>query len=776
MFDSLRSRLILTLLSLLTVLAIASGLATLTTMKQDSRQQAEQALQVAANVLLQALDNRATQLNNSVRLLASDYGFRRAIATAEQETILSVLDNHGSRVDAALAVLFSPEGQLLASTNPALSSTDFSSFFTQGQSRSATDFNDIQKLGDESYQLVLVPVRAPQTIAWIGMGFQLDQQLAEQIKGITGLDISFTNAGGPSAVANNSTLASHLQPSVLTSLPEFKAGPQIPFSSADEQYLSLALPLDQHHILWALLHYPTERWQSSYQQIRQQLLTIFGVSLTLALILALVVARSITQPLKQLTQFATAIAQGQSNVRLPQATGEVGVLGQTLCKMQQAVQQREEQLVQQARHDHLTGLKNRTFAEQELQQILSQHHCSLILLNIKNFRHINDSLGFNSGDSLLQQVAERLQLVKPSASLLARLGGDEFLMAYPRPFQDSDALILKMQLQQGYYLDGSSLSLSFVLGIYCIEADSLPVSDALRRLDIALSNAKQLQEQYSFYQQGQDEHHQRRLTILRDLPLALQSNQLFVVYQPKVDLHQYQCDAAEALIRWVHPELGFVPPDEFIQLAEHAGLINQVTDWMLSAVIRQLASWRQQGIELQVAVNLSAHDLSNPGLPEHIASILQQHQLPSKALALEVTEGAVMRDPKQVIRVLHQLRQMGIDLAIDDFGTGQSSLAYLKQLPVHEVKIDRAFVKDSEHNHQDELIVSATVQLAHGLGLKVTAEGLENKAGLAILLQHQCNIVQGYYFSKPLTAEQFGIWLGGFSAKQNQWFTPEDIG
>ncbi|WP_337879777.1 EAL domain-containing protein [Rheinheimera sp.] len=775
MFDSLRSRLILTLLSLLTVLAIASGLATLTTMKQDSQQQAEQALQVAANVLLQALENRATQLSNSVRLLASDYGFRRAIATAEQETILSVLDNHGSRVDAALAVLFAPDGQLLASTNPALNSSDFSPFFDPAQSRNAAAFSDIQRLGDESFQLVLVPVRAPQVIAWIGMGFQLDQQLAEQIKGITGLDISFTSAQGRNHSSRNSTLASHLQPAVLAALPELNAGQQSPFSSPDEQYLSLALPLDQHHALWALLHYPTERWQSSYQQIRQQLLTIFGVSLALAFILALVIARSITQPLNRLTQFATAITKGESKVRLPQATGEVGVLSQTLSQMQQAVQQREEQLVHQARHDHLTGLKNRTYAEQELQQLLSQYHCSLILLNIKNFRHINDSLGFTSGDSLLQQVAERLKLVKPAASLLARLGGDEFLMAYPRPFQDSDALILKMQLQQDYHLDGSALSLSFVLGIYCIEADSQPVSDALRRLDIALSRAKQLQEQYSFYQQGQDEHHQRRLTILRDLPTALQSNQLFVVYQPKVDLKQYRCHAAEALIRWAHPELGFIPPDEFIQLAEHAGLINQVTDWMLSAVIRQLALWRSQGIELKVAVNLSAHDLSNPSLPEHIAAILQQHQLPTKALALEVTEGAVMKDPKQVIHILHQLRQMGIELAIDDFGTGQSSLAYLKQLPVHEVKIDRAFVKDIENNYQDELIVSATAQLAHGLGLKVTAEGLENKAGLSILRQHQCDTVQGYFFSKPLTAEQFSSWLGSFSLQPKQWFAPEDL-
>jgi len=773
MFDSLRSRLILALLSLLTMLAIASGLATLNTMKKDSLQQAELSLTVASKVLLQALDDRATQLTNSVRILAADFAFRRAIATQEQETILSVLDNHGSRVEADLAVLFSPDGHLEASTKAELSSADFSGLFQQTTSGSVAALSDIQLLAGESYQLVFVPVRAPQTIAWIGMGFRLDKRLAEQIKGITSLDISFTSNAGHSNKTMDSTLESSVQQDLLTLLPELNPQQLKPFSSPNEQYLSLALPLDQHQQLWAILHYPTERWQSSYQQIRGQLLTIFGVSLALAFVLALVIARSITQPLKSLAQFAEAITHGDTEATVPEAKGEIGLLSHTLSDMQLAVQQREAQLLHQARHDHLTGLKNRSYAEQELQELLNKHHCSLVLLNVKNFRHINDSLGFTSGDSLLQQVAARLQLIKPQPVLVARLGGDEFLLLYTRPFLDTDALILKMQMQQNYHLNESTLSLTFVLGLYNIPAASLSAADALRRLDIALTKAKQLQEQYSFYQQGQDEHHQRRLTILRDLPAALQSTQLFVVYQPKVDLRQRECKAAEALIRWVHPELGFIPPDEFVQLAEHAGLIGQLTDWMLDTVIAQLASWRRDGKTLKVAVNLSTHDLDNPALPDQIASRLHFHELPAQALALEVTEGAVMKDPTQVVQILSQLRQMGIELAIDDFGTGQSSLAYLKQLPVHEVKIDRAFVKDIESNNQDELIVSATAQLAHGLGLKVTAEGLENQAGLVKLQQHQCDIVQGYFFSKPLPAKEFCLWLDQFATQQQRWFELE---
>lgn len=773
MFDSLRSRLVVSLLSLLTILALASGLATLNTMKKDSEQQVQQVLKVATNVFLQALDTRASQLTSSVSILASDFGFRRAVATAEQETILSVLENHGSRVNADLVLLLSPAGDLLASTSAELNNDDVKPVFLQSKGKQSGTVNDILVLAGHSYQFVLVPVKAPQTIAWVGMGFTLNQQLAQQIKGITDLDISFTTNSDRGNQTLHSTLDLHTQQSLLPLLPSLVETRQQPFSTNDDQFLSLALPLDQQHLLWAVLHYPSSRWQESYQEIRQQLLAIFGLSLTLALILAFVIARSITQPLRLLSNFAGQIGQGHTTAALPAAKGEIGLLGHTLQKMQQDIRSREAELLYQAEHDSLTGLKNRGAAERKLADLLPSTDVGLLLLNIKNFRHINDALGFANGDSLLQQMAQRLQQLSPPPVLAARLGGDEFLLLYNQHFSAAQLEQLKQQLHSGYLLADSALSLKVSIGAYNISPGSVHANDAIRRLDIALNHAKDQPGLVAFYQQGQDESHQRELTILRDLPAALQQNQLFVVYQPKVDLQQQSCCSAEALIRWVHPELGFVPPDEFIQLAEHAGTIALVTEWMLSTVIAQLSVWYRQNKTIKVAVNLSAHDLTNPQLPDDIAALLKLHHLPASVLALEVTEGAVMQDPKQVIQILTRLRNMGIELAIDDFGTGQSSLAYLKQLPVHEVKIDRAFIKDIEHNQDDALIVSATTQLAHSLGLKVTAEGLENLAGLAKLRQYQCDTVQGYFFSKPLTSELFSEWLQQFSEKSPEWFEQE---
>jgi diguanylate cyclase (GGDEF)-like protein len=773
MFDSLRSRLIVSLVSLLTILALASGLATLNTMKKDSEQQARQVLRVAANVFLQALENRASQLTNSVSILASDFGFRRAVATAEQETILSVLENHGGRVHADLVLLLSPSGDLLASTSSDLNNDNVKPLFLQSKGNQSGTVNDILVLAGSSYQLVLVPVKAPQTIAWVGMGFSLNKQLAEQIKGITDLDISFTTNSDKGNQTLHSTLDSKTQQSLLPLLPSLVDTHQQPFSSNEDQFLSLALALDQQQLLWAVLHYPSSRWQESYQQIRQQLLVIFGLSLTLALLLAFVIARSITQPLRLLSHFASQIGQGLNTKDLPAAKGEIGLLGNTLQKMQLDIRSREAELLYQAEHDSLTALKNRGAAERKLTELLPSENVGLLLLNIKNFRHINDALGFANGDSLLQQMAQRLHQLQPAPLLAARLGGDEFLLLYTQHFTEEQLEQFARQLHSGYLLADSPLSLKVSVGAYNIAPGSVHANDAIRRLDIALSHAKQQPGLLAFYQQGQDESHQRELTILRDLPAALQQNQLFVVYQPKVELAQRSCSSAEALIRWIHPELGFVPPDEFIKLAEHSGNIALVTEWMLNTVVAQLALWYQQGKKITVAVNLSAHDLTNPQLPADIAALLKVHSLPPAVLALEVTEGAVMQDPKRVIQILSQLRDMGIELAIDDFGTGQSSLAYLKQLPVHEVKIDRAFIKDIEHNQDDALIVSATTQLAHSLGLKVTAEGLENLAGLAKLQQYQCDKVQGYFFSKPLTAEHFSEWLQHFGQHSQQWFEQE---
>ena len=765
MFDSLRSRLILLLLGMLAFMTVSMGYAALGAMQRDSAAQARQALDVASRVFQEALSNRAIQLGNSVRLVASDFGFRQAVALREQDTISSVLENHGSRIDAALTVLLSQQGALIASSGQNVSPAQISQLFKDMRLSGQDSVSDIVHIGNNAYQMVMVPVKAPQLIAWVAMGFALDNELATQIKALTDLDISFVFSltGAPAELL--ATTLSGDAPIDLHSL-----NTPTTLQVLDQPLLTSRRPLDRAGTISALLHLSTAPWQANYQQARTQLLAIFGLGLTLAVLFAVALARSITEPLQLLTQFARAIGLGQA-LQAPQIRrGEVGLLSDTLQKMQQDIRQREQQILFQAQHDTLTGLANRYLVELQLPALLSHQPLWLLLVNIKDFKHVNDAFGYKNGDSLLVQLSARLAQARPDAAMIARLGGDEFLLVSPTPLPATALAALQQQLSHDFTLDNSRLNLKLALALYQVPAQAENANDALRRVEIAMVHAKASHQLIAQYQPGQDESHQRELTLLHDLPRSLQSGHMFVVYQPKVSLQHRSADSAEALIRWQHPQLGFVPPDEFIRLAEHSGLISRVTDWMIAQVIQQLASWHAAGVRISVAVNLSAYDLLSNDLPGQIADLLAQHQLPAAALALEVTEGAVMQDPEQVIRNLQTLRAMGIALAIDDFGTGQSSLAYLKRLPVHEVKIDRAFVKDIEHNHNDALIVNTTTELAHGLGLQVTAEGLENLAGLAKLQAAGIDKVQGYYFSKPLKADDFARWLDEFQHHPGTWF------
>ena len=769
MFRSLRSQLTLLLLGLLVLLALVTGYATLTTMRNDSEQQARQLLQVATKVFRQTLQVRSNQLTDSVRLLAADFGFRQAVATAEAETINSVLENHGARINASLALLFAADGQLLATTAPMQDSNLLTDLLQQARQQQESQAS-ILSIGEQAYQIVLVPVRAPHLIAWVGMGFSVDEALASQIREITGLDVSFARLAPQQRQLLTSTLNPAAQQQLQLSVQQLMVSEELILLDEPLHHISQAFTLSPQQQLWAFLHLPNERWLANYQQLRQQLLQIFSLGLALALVVAFIYTRSVTRPLAKLVDFARAIGRGQQVAPPSVALAEVSLLANTLTHMRSAILQRERQLQQQAECDTLTNLPNRLAVDKHLPALLAAEDTLLLQLNIAKFRFINDSFGFSNGDLLLQQLAGRLAL-QADARLCARLGADEFLVVLAQPVAENTLQHLLQQLSAPFDLAGSSIQLSLLAGAYPCQQGASDVNMLLRRLDIALNNARARGLSLMYYQSGQDESHQRELTIIRDLPLALKSGQFSVVFQPKVDIQQQRCVAAEALIRWQHPQLGFISPMEFILLAERSGNISMISHWMLKAVIDQLVSWQQQHPQLAVAVNLSAADLLDDSLPGRILGWLAEAGVSVTSLTLEVTESAVMQDTGKVVANLQQLKAAGIKLAIDDFGTGQSSLAYLKNLPVHELKIDRAFIKDIEHNTQDALIVQATAQLAMGLGLSVTAEGLENQAGLSRVLAAGCQQVQGYYFAKPLAAADFSLWLQEFATDNQRFFT-----
>ena len=762
MLNSFRARLILVFFTVLTLVQLATAFSVLTATQRDNFLQQQKSLEIGANVFLEVLSNRGAQLSQSLSVLSADFGFKRAIATREQETIESVLSNHGARIGADAAILLSPKGELLTSSLPGLTQDDIQSLFELATSN--TNALAILDFDHASYQFVLQPVKAPTLIAWVGMGFLLDEKVASQAKAITGIDVSFVNqTNGRTEIA--STLSSTEQQSVLAQKNRFPSLFTMPSEYIPADYLSMAIKLYEHNgRQLALLHQSNLKWQQSYLHLRNNMLLIFALTLALAIAIAIWVSGSLTEPVHRLVQYARKIGQGLQPESIQGAPAELRVLANSLSLMREDIEAREKDLLYQSRHDSLTGLLNRFAAKQHLTDLSQDLSGTIVLLDIKHFRHINDIIGFANADSLLLLFARRLEQLAPTADMLARLDGDSFLLLYRQGIGGDQLLKSLDMLEAPFPIQGSNISLTVRAGLLEIDGNGADIDVLLRRAEIALNQACLQELRIVSYREGDDEKYQRELTLIRDLPIGLAQDQLSLVFQPKVNLPLNQCTGAEALIRWQHPTLGFIPPDEFIQLAENSGNIDIVSQWVLKQAIKQLVTWQQQGLALKLAINLSAHDLLDTRLPNQIANLLKDNHLQPGALCIEVTEGAVMKDAQTVVGVLQRFRDMGVSVAIDDFGTGHSSLAYLKLLPVDEVKIDRSFIQNMHLNSQDAMIVNTSIQLIHGLGFSVVAEGVEEREGVDILRHLNCDLIQGYVYSKPLKAAEFDQWFEAFNS------------
>lgn len=768
MLKSFQARLIMFVLVLLALVQLGTALAVLSSLKEDNYRQGVHSIDVSRNVFDLFLEARAEQLTKGVEILTSDFGFKQAVATRETGTIRSVLLNHGGRINADISLLVSPQGELITATQKLNISNTIAELVFAARRSGGSSISTMIAFDNRAYQLVLVPIKAPNVVAWVGMAFLLDQALAEQIKNVTGLDISFVyEVDDAHTLSGGSTLPLDEKERLLKDIGNVESILKSPVFSNDEKYLSLGVDLGMPN-QWGIIHLPYGPWLESYRDTRNQLILIFTGALALALLFGIALARNMTKPIGRLVDYAQQIGLGgtKDKVSAPTVGGEFGVLSHTMKTMQDSIISREQELTYRASHDQLTGLFNQSAVEQYLSDTLPKEQGGLVLVNIRHFKDINNMLGFDVGNLLLSKVAERLQAWGHDAKKLARLNADKFLLIFDRSITQQDCNDLKGFFNSEFEVEkGSGIRLDISIAVLPFEHATATVNSAMRRLDIVADEARESSDLCVFYEVGQDENHRRQLTIIRDLPTALEGGQLFVVYQPKVGLAGDDCHEAEALIRWIHPELGFLPPDEFISLLEHAGSIQQLTKWVLNTVLSQLSKWWAQGHEIRVAVNLSAHDLLDEQLPFIVSEALQANRLPTRALALEVTESAVMKDRTKVINVLKAFQKMGIHLAIDDFGTGQSSLSYLRELPVNEVKIDRAFIQYIDTNKGDEFITKATIELSQSLGFKVTAEGAENAAGVALLRQYHCDKIQGYFFSKPLVAEEFFKWRETFHSR-----------
>jgi len=551
------------------------------------------------------------------------------------------------------------------------------------------------------------------------------------------------------------------------------------------------------HVLNDITHQPSISilFQKDISQTRQSfsqtrtLIIIFIVAITcIAVFLFLFIfEKSLLIPLNRLGKQLNIVKNDKKNFgKELQLTGspEIVALTENFNGLTNKLSKLYNKMEDLAFKDQLTSLPNRS----RLQEILQFHTLlnqkkgtpfALFMMDLDRFKSVNDTLGHKAGDLLLLQVSDRLEAILRKSDyfskvtdydasyyhtdIVARLGGDEFAAVLPAMgnVEDAEKLSLKIldAMKDPFIVDDFSFSVGVSIGIAMCPMHGTNAEVLMQHADVAMYQAKDTHKGYSFYNSKLDKFHVNALTLDADLRTAIKNDTLSLAYQPKIDLRANRVVGVEALLRWVHEKHGFIPPDKFIPVAEQSGLINDITEWVIEKSLYQKSLWEKQGIDLSMAINLSAKNLLDKCLVSSIRNQLQKTSVDPESFYLELTETAVMSDPTHAIIVLRQLYDMGVRISIDDFGTGYSSLSYLKQLPVDEIKIDRSFVMDMEHDGNDAIIVQSTIDLAHNMGLRVIAEGVESQFVLEELSGRSCDLAQGYFMAKPMSAVDLLRWM-----------------
>jgi diguanylate cyclase (GGDEF)-like protein len=461
---------------------------------------------------------------------------------------------------------------------------------------------------------------------------------------------------------------------------------------------------------------------------------------------------------------AAAIAEDSRRLYLLLAGGLL-LLYATLFRIVAVASRR---LRHQALHDDLTDLPNRTLLYDRMEAALtaaerSGEPAALLLVDLDRFKEVNDTLGHDTGDRLLEEVAARLQGVVRRGDTLARLGGDEFAVLLRGLPDRGMAAELAGRLQEAigrpFMLNGVSAVLDASIGIAHCPEHGTDVHTLVQRADVAMYDAKRSRTSIETYSSERDPYSAERLQLLGELRSAIGNDELVLHYQPKVDVGTQRVVGVEALVRWQHPVHGLLGPVEFVPLAERTGAIGDLTRWVLDNALAQARVWRDAGQDLTMAVNLAAANIADATLPDAVAALLERHGVPGDRLECEISEHTVMADPRRAMAILERLRGLGVKLSLDDFGTGHSSLSYLKRLPLDEVKIDRSFVMGMTDDDNDAAIVRTTIDLARNLGLEVVAEGVESQQILNDLTALSCDVAQGFFLSRPLPAADLDGWL-----------------
>lgn len=727
-------------------------------------EQLQKELEVSQGVFARVMTDRSELISKTSSMLGRDVGFATGFADGDIPTINSMLDNHSGIIGADFIAILKMDGEIKTIWPRLLpAQSQFPAEKLVEDLYQAGSSSGFVLLNDKLYQTVLVTVNLPTPVAIYAVGYAFDAEFLAELKEILQADI-IVETKDPEQ--GSRVVVSTLSDRISTSLINDKANITSWFDITllhKQAYVArtLMLPGDEDSpVLFNVAIDVTQQYRS-FSELQIKILGIALLAILISLGISMLLARRVSEPVGKLVKAVDLISQGNYEQELATSgrVKEIVELANAFASMQSSIQSREKRISYQAEHDVLTGLYNRYYMEALVDKMIAEgQEIQIIGVNIIGFRTINDLYGYAHGDTCLKVLAQRLSRWPGTA---ARLSGGEIIYIAESRLNLMQLETFRHILEQSVETGLVSIPLKIVLAEILCPEDAHSSEELFRKVNIVVDEAIHADRWLVRYQPELEQRYLRRLTIITELKKSLQSvqSELSLVYQPKVALDVMKVCSMEALIRWNNATLGFVPPDEFISIAEQAGLIEQVTLWVLQRTITDLVTFREAGFTFTVAMNLSTQDIQNRELLDKLNTMLNQAGLSAKDLELEITESDLVEDAGEAIANLEKLREQGFKLAIDDFGTGYSSLAYLKNLPVDTIKIDKSFVLALSKESSDQQIVHTVLSLAKIFELSVVAEGVEDEHAMAILSEWGCDIAQGYYISKPLSPKDLKEWL-----------------
>ena len=756
-WQRLHVRIVGLFLGLLLLVQAVSYVALRQTIDMRAAQQVAGDIRTSEAVLQRLLAQTAQRLGEAALLRSSDVGFRSAVTSTNRAALQLALAQQASGLGAVAVLLTDKERNLVAS---APAQADKLLALARANLNLRADAPDAQ--------LAILDGRPLQWVGQLVMGFALSADLIKDMANLSAVKIAIVTRSRGQAAWQALPLGE--TGNALGVSPLVAGNGMLTLTLGNESYEGRVVPLvlDDDREVAVLLLRSVDEVLAPYQDLQRTLMFIALCGVLAMTAGSLMTAQRVTVPLQQLSASAQRLGQGDFSQPVPNAgPDEVGDLARNFEAMRQAAQAREGHIRQLAYWDPLTGLPNRAQFMETAGALLTgsvarREPCAILMLDLDRFKLINDVMGHDFGDRVLKKMADRLRLgVLRSTDVVARLSGDEFAFClHGLNAIEADELAHRVlaALERPLTLDDQTIDVGGSIGLAVSPDHGDDAGLLLSRAEIAMYAAKERRLGVRTYDPGLDSSSAYSLSLLTELRIAVDTNQLQLYLQPKVRLADGAVIGAEALVRWQHPERGLVQPMEFVPFAEQSGFVRQLTLWMIEQTARYAASIGPAWPAMKFGVNLSARDLLDQDFPAKVQQLTQRSAVDPRKLTLEITESSIMEDPERSLQTLLKLRAMGLRLSIDDFGTGYSSLAYLKRLPLDELKIDRSFVMSMQTDPADAKIVRSTIDLAHNLGLSVVAEGIDSPEAFALLRDLGCDEGQGYRLARPMPAAYFAEW------------------